>query len=203
MQCLWASRTLGGKDSDRDRTISQGYLQRTDPATQYIAPGMARGEGPVWRVLLDGCSRQLVRLSLTLTTRVKTVVGQCQSPRAIGHQIATTIRPPDGLKITLVSVCKSTYGPAERDRILAEFRRPPDRQRDGTATRSLNTLQRALRRAPDGLPKVSTYTHLGGTARRRHHLAARPYLVPDRRGHPQAQAWRGQSPGSGRQREKG
>lgn len=50
------------------------------------------------------------------------------------------------------------YGAEERDRILAEFRRPPDRERDGTATWSLNTLQRALRRAPDGLPKVSTYT---------------------------------------------
>jgi transposase len=50
------------------------------------------------------------------------------------------------------------YGAEERERILAEFRRPPDRQRDGTATWSLNTLQRALRRAPDGLPKVSTYT---------------------------------------------
>ena len=50
------------------------------------------------------------------------------------------------------------YGAEERDRILAEFRRPPDRERDGTATWSLNTLQRALRRAPDGLAKVSTYT---------------------------------------------
>jgi transposase len=50
------------------------------------------------------------------------------------------------------------YGPEERDRILAEFRRPPDRRRDGTATWSLNTLQRALRRAADGLPNVSTYT---------------------------------------------
>src|SRR5919205_916500 len=50
------------------------------------------------------------------------------------------------------------YGAEERDRILAEFRRPPDRERDGTATWSLNTLQGALRRAPDGLPKVSTYT---------------------------------------------
>ena len=50
------------------------------------------------------------------------------------------------------------YGAQERDRILAEFRRPPDRERDGTATWSLNTLQRALRRAPDGLPNVSTYT---------------------------------------------
>lgn len=50
------------------------------------------------------------------------------------------------------------YGPEERDRILQEFRRIPDRERDGTVTWSLNTLQRALRRAPDGLPKVSTYT---------------------------------------------
>ncbi len=51
-----------------------------------------------------------------------------------------------------------TYGPAERDQILAEARRTPDRERDGTATWSLSTLQRALRQAPDGLPKVSTYT---------------------------------------------
>jgi transposase len=52
------------------------------------------------------------------------------------------------------------YGAAERDRILAEFRRAPDRQQDGTATWSLTTLQRALRRAPDGLPHVSTFTLL-------------------------------------------
>ena len=52
------------------------------------------------------------------------------------------------------------YGPAARDRILREFRRPPDREQDGTATWSLTTLQRALRRAPDGLPTVSTWTIL-------------------------------------------
>ena len=50
------------------------------------------------------------------------------------------------------------YGPEARDRILEEFRRTADRERDGTARWSLNTLQRALRRAPDGLPKLSTYT---------------------------------------------
>jgi len=50
------------------------------------------------------------------------------------------------------------YGPAERERILAEARRAPDRERDGTATWSLSTLQRALRQAPDGLEQVSTYT---------------------------------------------
>ena len=54
-----------------------------------------------------------------------------------------------------------TYGPAERERILAEVHRTPDRVRDGTATWSLSTLQRALRTAADGLPQVSTYTIWG------------------------------------------
>ena len=50
------------------------------------------------------------------------------------------------------------YGAAERERILAEVRRTPDRERDKTATWSLTTLQRALRTAEEGLPDVSTYT---------------------------------------------
>lgn len=52
------------------------------------------------------------------------------------------------------------YAPAERARILREFHRPPERETDGTATWSLTTLQRALQRAPDGLPGVSTWTIL-------------------------------------------
>ena len=52
------------------------------------------------------------------------------------------------------------YGPPERERILMEFQRPPDRARDGTATWSLTSLQHALRTAPDGLPRVSTFTIL-------------------------------------------
>jgi transposase len=50
------------------------------------------------------------------------------------------------------------YTTAERERILREVQRPPDRDQDGTATWSLTTLRRALRQAPDGLPTVSTYT---------------------------------------------
>jgi transposase len=53
---------------------------------------------------------------------------------------------------------KPTYDAPARERILAEAKRPPDPQRDGTATWPLMTLRRALRRAPDGLPHVSTYT---------------------------------------------
>ncbi len=52
------------------------------------------------------------------------------------------------------------YGAAERERILTEMRRMPDREADGTASWSLSTLQRALRRAPDGLPTVSRETML-------------------------------------------
>jgi transposase len=50
------------------------------------------------------------------------------------------------------------YRAPAQERILREVRRAPDRDADGTATWSLSTLQRALRRAPDGLPTVSTWT---------------------------------------------
>ena len=52
------------------------------------------------------------------------------------------------------------YGPDERERILREVRRRPSREEDRTATWSLSALKRALRRAPDGLPRVSTATIL-------------------------------------------
>ena len=50
------------------------------------------------------------------------------------------------------------YAEAERERILAEARRKPELERDGTANWSLTTLRRTLREAPDGLPGVSTHT---------------------------------------------
>jgi hypothetical protein len=53
---------------------------------------------------------------------------------------------------------KPKYGVRERERILAEMRRSPDPEQDGTATWSLMLLRRALRCASDGLPEVSTYT---------------------------------------------
>ena len=50
------------------------------------------------------------------------------------------------------------YGAGAQQRILAEWARTPQREPDGTATWSLSLLQKALRKAPDGLPKVSTFT---------------------------------------------
>ncbi len=53
---------------------------------------------------------------------------------------------------------KPTYGAAEREAILAEARRCPTPESDGTATWSLSLLQQALRRkAPKSLGQVSTY----------------------------------------------
>jgi transposase len=50
------------------------------------------------------------------------------------------------------------YGQAERERILAEARRQPTPEQDGTATWSLRLLCQALRHAEDGLPTVSEDT---------------------------------------------
>jgi len=50
------------------------------------------------------------------------------------------------------------YDQAARERILRELQRPPTPEADGTATWSLSTLRKALRSAPDGLPRVSTFT---------------------------------------------
>jgi transposase len=48
------------------------------------------------------------------------------------------------------------YKAAERERVLAEVRRQPDAEKDGTNSWSLTRLQKALRTAPDGLPEIST-----------------------------------------------
>src|SRR5919107_588571 len=53
---------------------------------------------------------------------------------------------------------RPTYGPEARGRIVAEAARAPTPEGDGTATGSLASLRRTLRAAPDGLPRVSTYT---------------------------------------------
>ena len=48
------------------------------------------------------------------------------------------------------------YQASERERVIAEVRRQPDPEKDGTNTWSLMTLQKSLRKASDGLPEIST-----------------------------------------------
>jgi transposase len=50
------------------------------------------------------------------------------------------------------------YGDSEKQRIVDELRRKPDRQDDGTAVWSVETLKKALRKADDGLAQVGHRT---------------------------------------------
>jgi transposase len=51
---------------------------------------------------------------------------------------------------------RPTYDAAARARMVATAQRPPDRKTDGTATWSLSTLERTIRR--EGLPRVGATT---------------------------------------------
>lgn len=51
---------------------------------------------------------------------------------------------------------KLKYTAVERERVLQEARRQPDAEQDGTNTWSLTTLQKALWKADDGVPEIST-----------------------------------------------
>jgi len=51
------------------------------------------------------------------------------------------------------------YTPEQRNRILEEVRRAPDRELDGTSTWSLTTLQWALRQRPE-FEQISIFTIL-------------------------------------------
>ena len=84
-----------------------------------------------------------------------------RSPRAVAYLVARfNTRGLAALDRRHGGGPATQYGRVKQDRILQEFRREPDRERDGTATWSLTTLQRALHEAPDGLPGVSTKTIL-------------------------------------------
>jgi transposase len=98
------------------------------------------------------------------------------------------------------------YSSAERERILSEARRRPEHERDGTATWSLVTLQRALRRATDGHRRLAAgerLHHLVRAQRRRLDVAAHAHLVSDRHGCAQTQARNRHGPRRGQRGKKG
>jgi transposase len=51
---------------------------------------------------------------------------------------------------------KRKYTATERERVLREVRRTPEPERDGTKAWSIALLRKALHRAEDGLPEIST-----------------------------------------------
>jgi hypothetical protein len=83
----------------------------------------------------------------------------CRSQDAVSHLVVRFNREGvAGLERRGGGGRQPTYDTAARARILAEVKRTPVPAEDGTANWSLMTLRRALHKAPDGLPKVSTYT---------------------------------------------
>jgi len=84
-----------------------------------------------------------------------------RSGEAVAHLVSRFNREGiEGLEPRHGGGPKVRYGVLERERIMAEVNRQPDRETDGTASWSLSTLQRALRQGPDGLPTVSRETIL-------------------------------------------
>lgn len=80
-----------------------------------------------------------------------------RSPQAVTYLVRRFNRAGLGaLEIAVGRGRRPTYGAAERARIVATAQRPPDRRGDGTATWSLSTLERAVRR--EGLPRVGATT---------------------------------------------
>ena len=88
-----------------------------------------------------------------------------QAARAAGLRSGTTVTNlvrrfnREGLRALRIAAGRGrrpTYDPAARARIVVTAQRPPDRRADGTATWSLSTLERTLRR--EGLPHVGATT---------------------------------------------
>jgi transposase len=129
------------------------------------------------RALTDEEEAALIRLSKAGSARADRVRrasallaiarGQsyAQAARGAGFRSGTTIadlvgrfnrRGRAALSIAPGRGPKATYAPAARAQVVATAQRVPDRRDDGTATWSLTTLQRTLRRA--ALPGVGATT---------------------------------------------
>ena len=89
-------------------------------------------------------------------TQAARLAGRCSGGAAATLVARFNEEGPSAVRPRHGGGCPPRYGAAERERILAEARRPPDREQDGAAVWSLSLLQRALRR--NGLPSVSTAT---------------------------------------------
>jgi transposase len=80
-----------------------------------------------------------------------------RSPQAVTYLVRRFNRAGLGaLEIAAGRGRRPTYDSAARARIVATAQRPPDRKADGTATWSLSTLERTVRR--EGLPQVGATT---------------------------------------------
>jgi transposase len=126
---------------DERRHLEHLSRSRTDPAAQVVR------------------AKELLAVADGTSFEAATRLAGRKSGDAVAHLVARFNR--DGIEALGErhgGGQPKRYTDKEQERILGEVRRTPDRNQDGTAAWSLTTLQRALRRAPDGLPGISTYT---------------------------------------------
>lgn len=131
-----ALRAMTSEEQSALHRLSKGRSERLDRvrwATALLA--IARGEA------LAAAAREA---GLRSGSAVAALVERFNQ-RGLG---ALSIAPGRGRK--------PTYGPTERAQIVATAQRPPDRKTDGTATWSLSTLEKTLRR--DAFPRVGATT---------------------------------------------
>ena len=120
--------------------------------TRCCAPPANHGDGTT-------APRPCWRSPRALTAAAAAVGGR------VGDTVATLLRRFNRLGLAALddqprAGRRPTSTAADRERRVREFRRLPDRAHEGTAPWSLATLQRAGRRAPDGVPPLSTCTLL-------------------------------------------
>jgi transposase len=128
--------------TDNERAVlTQLSRSRSAPAAQVARAAMllAVARGDDYQTAARGVGRRSGDAASHLVARFNTEGLEAVSPRQGGG------RSP-------------TYDLAARQRILQEVKRPPTQEADGTATWSLSSLRTAVRSAPDGLPRVSTFT---------------------------------------------
>lgn len=127
--------------SDERRYLERISRSRTDPAAQ-----VARAKE--LHAVADGASFEAAART----------AGR-KSGDAVAHLVARFNRDgTDALVERHGGGQPKGYTQREQERILCEVRREPDRENETTASWWLSTRQAALRRAPDGLPGINTYT---------------------------------------------
>jgi transposase len=147
-----------------------GYCGRKEAAMPTPQRESLRGLSPAERSALQRLARSsseradVVRRATALLAVARTGVF-IQAAREAGLHSGTTVADlvarfnRHGLSVLRIASGRGrrpTYSASERASIVATAQRQPDRRADGTATWSLTTLQRSLRRA--GLPQVGTST---------------------------------------------
>jgi transposase len=138
------------------RARKESLRQLTEDEHQVVERVAHSGSERADRVLK---AKELLAVMEGYTYRESAHQAGCRSRNSVSHLVVRFNREGvSALDRRTGEGRKPRYNAAARARILAEVRRKPQPEEDGTATWSLMTLRRALRTAPDGLPNVSTYT---------------------------------------------